>query len=201
MAARDVFKGVEDKNEGGNFQHPKRQHRHRVGQQKLQQGGHDQGDQKQPERQPVRRQHEIIPQAKDQQPDRQRRHGDISQPAGNVEAKPEIQVIHRLEQELADVAVLDVGGDLPVVLVHGGERVGDGHDEVIRSHLRQREGGDGGIRAFARKDGSPEIDHRQQRDEAEQGAREKIEPVGQMVLKPDVDGVPVFVHPVLFSPP
>ena len=68
------------------------------------------------------------------------------------------------------------------------------HEQVIGNHLRQREGGDGGVRAFAREDRPPEKQHGDQRDEAEQGARQKIEPVGQVVLNPDVDDVPVFVH-------
>ena len=54
--------------------------------------------------------------------------GKISQAAGNKQAKTIAEVIDRLEQELADVAVLDVGGDLPVVLVHGGQGIHDGDE-------------------------------------------------------------------------
>ena len=44
--------------------------------------------------------------------------------------------------------------------------------------------------------GAPEHQHRRERDQPEQRPRQEIQAVGQVVLNPDVDDVPVFLHRV-----
>jgi hypothetical protein len=43
-------------------------------------------------------------------------------------------------------------------------------------------------------DGLPQKDDGRERDEAKQRPRQKIEAIGQVVLKPDVDRMEVFLH-------
>ena len=77
-------------------------------------------------------------QAENENRQRHRRHGQISHAAGEEKAKPVPEIIDRFEQKLADVAVLDVRGDLPVVFIHGGQRVHDGDEQIIGNHLGDR---------------------------------------------------------------
>ena len=53
MAAGDVFEGVQDEDEGGDFEHPEREHGHRVGEEKLQERRQHQGREEAAERGPV----------------------------------------------------------------------------------------------------------------------------------------------------
>src|SRR5580692_7491246 len=121
MAARQVFKRKQDENQRGNLQQPKRQHRHGVGNKELQQRRQQQRNRKNRQRRAIHRQHKISPETKDKNRQRHNRHHDEREPARKKQAQPVPQIIHRLEQKLADVALADVGGDLPVILVHGGE--------------------------------------------------------------------------------
>ena len=95
---------------------------------------------------------------------------------------------------MADVAVFDVGGDLPIVFVYGGEGVNDGDEEIIRDHLGEGIGADNGIRTFSGKDGAPDVNDGDERDEAEEGSSEEIEAVREVVLDADVEDVPVLFH-------
>ena len=146
------------------------------------------------ERSPIRRQHKVLVQVKNEERQRRHRHGEVGHPAGQEQAEPIPEVINRLEQELADVAVLDVGGNLPIVLVHRRQGVHHGREQVIRDHLRQRIGADRRSRALARVDFLPHVEHGDERDQAEHRPRQEVEPVGQVVLNPDINDMPVFLH-------
>src|SRR5256885_73275 len=117
MSAGEIFEGEQDENEGGNFQHPKRKHRHGVRHEKLQQGREHHGKQKQSEREPIRRQDEILAQAQNEKRERNRGDREVGDASRKEQAKSIPQVIDGFEQELADVAVLDIGGDLPIVFI------------------------------------------------------------------------------------
>src|SRR6185369_6765446 len=53
---------------------------------------------------------------------------------------------------------------------------------------------DGGPGRFAFVNGAPDVEDGHERDEPEHGSRQKIEPVGQIILDPDVEDVPVLFH-------
>ena len=118
----------------------------------------------------------------------------VDQPPGSKQTEPVGQIIHRLQQELADVAVLDVGGNLPVVLVHRRQRVHNGYEQVIRGHLRERVARHFAARRLAGVNGAPEKNRGHERDQTEHRAEQKVHAVHQGVLNPDVDDVPVFAH-------
>jgi hypothetical protein len=96
---------------------------------------------------PARRQHKVLVQVKDEERQRCHRHGEIRDPSGQEQAEPVPKIINRLEQELADVAILDVGGNLPIVLVHRRQGIHHGREQVIGNHLGKRVGADGRSRA------------------------------------------------------
>src|ERR1051325_7063535 len=87
MAAGDVFEGVQDEDEGGNFQHPEGEHGHGVRGKELQQGGQKRGDKKPTQRAPAWRQNKIFTQAQNKNGQRTRSHSEVSQPAGKEEAE------------------------------------------------------------------------------------------------------------------
>ena len=122
------------------------------------------------------------------------RDGEIGQAAGEKQGQPVGEVIDGFEQELADIAILDIRSDLPIVLVDGGQGVDNGHEQVIGDHFGEGVRPDGGPGRFAFINGAPHVEDGHERDEAEHGSRQKIEPVGQIILDPDVEDVPVLFH-------
>ena len=135
-----------------------------------------------------------MPEAKNENRQRQRRHQDERQPPGKKQAQPIPQIIHRLEQKLVDVALADVGGDLPVVLVHRRKDVHHRDHQVVKNHLRLGESALPPGPPVAAVNRPPQRQHGEQRDEAEQRPRQIIEAVLQVVLKTDADDVQVFFH-------
>jgi hypothetical protein len=194
MAAGDVFEGEKDEDESGNFEDPKRKHGHGVGGEELEHGGHYHGDEETAEGGPVWRQDEIFAQTKDEQRERNSGDSDVSDAAGKEEAKAINEVIDWFEEELADIAVFDVGRDLPIIFVHGGQRVDDGDEQIIGNHLGERVSADVGIGPFAGVNGAPDINDGDERDETEEGSGEEIEAVREIVLNADVQDVPVLFH-------
>ncbi len=194
VAAGEVFKREQDEDEGGDFQQPEREHGHGVGDEKLQQRGQHQRDGKRERGGEAGRRQDILPETKNENRQRHARHRHKRDAPGKKEAEPIPEVIHRLEQELADVAFADVGGDLPVVFVHRRQHVHDGDEEVIENHAGLGEAGLVAGAGVVRVNRPPERHHREERDEAEQRPREVIEPIREVVLQADVDDVPVFFH-------
>jgi hypothetical protein len=140
------------------------------------------------------REHEIFSETKNEQGQRDGGHGGKGDAASTKQAKTVPEIINGLEEELADVAFTDVRGDLPVVFVDGGQNVYDGDHNVIKNHFGLSKAGERATRGLARVNGVPEGKHREQRDETEHGPRQIIEAVGQIILNPDVDDVPIFFH-------
>src|SRR5262249_50888490 len=66
MAAGDVFEGVKDEDESGNFENPKRKHGHGVGGEELEHRRHNDRDEEPAERGPIWRQDEIFAQAQNE---------------------------------------------------------------------------------------------------------------------------------------
>ena len=194
MAAGDVFKREQDEDERGDFQNPKREHRHRVGQEKLQQRCQHEGNWKRNHRHAARRRDKITAEAENENRQRNACHRDIRNAPGKKQAEPIPEIIHRLEQKLADVAFADVGGDLPVVFVHRRQHVHYGDHDVIKNHLRLGVAGKRTCAAFRRVNRAPEREHGEERDETEQRPRQVIEAIRQVVLDPDADDVQIFFH-------
>ncbi len=194
MAARQVFKGKQDEDERGNFQQPERQHGHGVGNEKLQQRRQHERDYKGGQCRAAGRPDHIIPETENKNRQRHARHGDERDAPGKKQAQPVPQIINRLEQELADVALADVRGNLPVVLVHRRQHVHHGHEQVVKNHLRLGVTAERAPLPFPRVNGAPERQHGEKRDEAEQRPRQVIDAIRQVVLNPDADDVPVFFH-------
>src|SRR5687768_6070265 len=118
-------------------------------------------------------------------------HG-VNEPARGEETKPVSEVIDRFDEELADVAVLYVPGNLPVVLAKSGERIDDRQDEIVGNHLAERvaayRAGLGSI------DRTPEGNNGKERHEAENHPEQKIHPINEGVLNANVNDVPVLGH-------
>ena len=131
-------------------------------------------------------------QAEDENAHRDQRHRCKYNFAGEKQAQAVGHVIQRLEQKLADVAVLDVGRDLPVVLADSRQGVHDGDQQIIRDHAPQAVTANGAL--LPAIDGLPEVNGGQQRNQPEPGAKEEIDAVHQRVLKPNLDDMPVFAH-------
>ena len=199
VPAGEVFKREQDEDERGDFQHPEGQQRHRVGQEELQQRRQHKGTNEGGQGIAAGGPNKIIPETKNENGQRHPGHHDERDTPGKKQAEPIPQIIHRLEQELADVAFTDVGGDLPVVLVDSGEDVHDGHHDVIKNHLRLGVAGERPAVAVRRVDRAPERQHGEQRDETEQRSRQIIEAIRQVALNPDADDVPVFFQRANFS--
>jgi len=193
MAAGQVLEREQDEDERGYFQQPERQHGHRVGNKKLQQRRQHDGNREGRQSRATGRADKIIAEAENEHGQRQGGHGDEGDAPGKKQAQPVPQIINRLEQELADVALADVGGNLPVVLVHRRQHVHHGDQEIIENHLGRGVAGERRP-ALLGIDGAPERQHGEQRDEAEQRARQVIDAVRQVVLDPDADDMPVFFH-------
>ena len=194
MAAGEIFEREQDENKRGNFQQPERQHGHGVGNKELQQRRQHERNHKGGQRRPAGRPNHIIPEAENKNRQRHTGHGDKRDAPGKKQAQPVPQIINRLEQELADVAFADVGGDLPVVLVHRRQHVHDGDEQVVKNHLRLGVTAERAPLPFPGVDGAPERQHGEQRDETEQRSRQVIDAIRQVVLNPDADDVPVFFH-------
>lgn len=160
----------------------------------MEHGCHDDGDEETAKRSPVRRQDEIFAQAEDEEREGNCGDCDVGDTAREKEAKAVNEVVNGLEEELADVAVFDVGGDLPVVFVDGSEGVNDSDEQIIGDHLGETVSPNEGIRTFAFKDGAPDVNDRNEWDEAEEGSGEEIETVREIVLDADVEDVPVLFH-------
>ena len=141
---------------------------------------------------PIRRQHEIAALGEDEQCDGKKGHDRVNDSPREEEAESVAKVINRLEKELADIPVLDVGGNLPVVLADGGQGIDDGHHQVIGDHLGQAVTGD--VLLLARENGPPQGDGGEERDQPDHAAKKKIEPVDQRVLDADVDHMPILFH-------
>src|ERR1039458_9716141 len=168
MAAGEIFEREQDENERGNFQQPERQHGHGVGNKELQQRRQHERNHKGGQRRPAGRPNHIIPETEYKNRQRHTRHGDERDAPGKKQAQPVPQIINRLEQELADVAFADVGGDLPVVLVHRRQHVHDADEQVVKNHLRLGVTAERAPLPFPGVDGAPERQHGEQRDETEQ---------------------------------
>ena len=145
-----------------------------------------------PGHRPARRGDKIVAEAEQEQADGQDRNRGENQFSRKKKANPVGQVIYGFEQELADVAVLDVGGNLPVVLIDRRERVHDGDQQVIRDHGGQGIAGHFGF--LAAVNGLPEVDGGQERNERDGGAKEEIEAVHEHVLGADFHHMPVLFH-------
>ena len=195
MAAREVFKSEQDEDERGDLQQPERQHCHGVGQEKLQQRRQQQGKQKHSQRRPAGRRHNVAVVTRDEYRQRHDRHGHESDAPREEQAEAVPQVIHRFQQKLADVPLADVRGDLPVILIHRREHIHHRHHQIVKDHLRLGETGMAPGPGVARVDGAPQREHGEERDETEQRPGQVVEPVGQVVLQPNVDDVQVFSHP------
>ncbi len=143
----------------------------------------------------------IFSPAENENPHRHNGHRRENHPPGNEQAQAVSQVIDGLEQELADVAVLDVGRDLPVVLVHRRQCVNNSDQQVIGYHPGQAVAGHLLAAGFAGINGAPEINRGQQRDEAERGPKEKVESIDQRVGETNFNHVPVFLHGCRSRPP
>ena len=112
---------------------------------------------------------------------------------GQKQAQAIPQIINRLEQELADIAFPDIRGNLPVVFIHRRQHVHHRHHEIIENHLRR--GVSGNRRpALLLINGEPERQHGEQRNEAEQRARQIIDAIRQVALDADADDVPILFH-------
>jgi len=194
MAAGEIFEREQDENERGNFQHPERQHSHGVGNEKLQQRRQHERNHKRRQRLAAGRPDHIIPEAENKNRQRHARHGDERDAPGKEQAQPVPQVINRFEQELADVALTDVCGNLPVILVHRREYVHHGHEQVVKNHLRLAVAAEHAPLPFPRVNRAPKRQHGEQRNETEQRPRQVIDAIRQVVLDPDADDVPVFFH-------
>src|SRR5258706_12024933 len=77
MAAGDVFERKQNEDERGDFQHPKGQHCHRIRHEELEQRRQERRKKKKGQRSPVRRQHEISAEIKNEQRQRYRCHGQV----------------------------------------------------------------------------------------------------------------------------
>lgn len=194
MTAGDVFEGEKDEDECGDFEDPKGEHGHGVGGEELEHGGHDDRNEETAESGPVGRQDEILAEAQNEYRQRNSSDGDVGHAPGKEKAKTVNEVVNGFEKELADIAVFDVGGDLPVILIYSGERIDDGDQQVIGNHLGERVGADAGTGTFARVDGAPDVNDGDERNEAEERAGEKVETVREVVLNADVQDMPVLFH-------
>lgn len=194
MAAGDVFEGEEDEDEGGDFKDPKSEHGHGVGGEELEHGGHYHGKEEAAESGPVWRQDEVFAEAQNKYRKRNCGDCDVGDAARKEQAKTVNEVIDGFEKELADVAVFDVGGDLPVVFVHCGEGIDDGDEQIIGDHLGEGVGANAGVGTLAGVDGAPDVKDGDEWDETKDRSREEIETVRQIVLNADVEDVPVFSH-------
>ena len=102
---------------------------------------------------------------------------------------------------MADIDIKQATGFLLVgavvgaaVALHGGQRIDYGGQQVIGNHLGEIVVSDLRGGAFAGEDGLPNVNDRNERNQAEEGASEKIEAVSQVVLQPDIDDTPIFFH-------
>ena len=189
MAAGDVFKREQDEDQRGNFQQPEREHGHCVGDEELQQRGEQERERKNNRGRSARGKQKITAETENENRQRNECHHHERHAPGKKQAQPIPEIINRLEQELADVALADVGGDLPVVLVDRREHVHHGDEQVVKNRFRERPAG-----MLRAADLPPEREHGEQRDEAEQRPRQVIDAIGQVVLQPDADDVQVFFH-------
>ncbi len=194
MAAGDVFEGEKNEDESRNFEDPEGEHRHGVGGKELERRGHNNGDEEAAERGPVWRQDKVFTQAQDEKREGNSSDGDVGDAAGEEEAEAVHEIIDWLEEKLADVAVFNVGCDLPIVFVYCGEGINDGDEEIIGDHLGEGVSADDGIGAFAFKDGAPDINDGDEWDQAKEGSGEEIEAVREIVLNADIQDVPVLFH-------
>ncbi len=194
VAAGDVFKGEHDEDEGGDFEDPEGEEGHGEGEEELEEGGQADGDQEPAEGGGVGWEDKVLALGEEEGGHREEGDAGVDEAAGGIEAEAVGEVIDGFEEELADGAFADVGGDLPIVLGDGGEGVDDGDEQVIGGHLGEGIGADGGVGALIGVDGAPEEEGGQEGDEAEGGAAEEIDPVGQGILNADIDDVPVFAH-------
>src|SRR5262249_43736522 len=97
----------------------------------------------------VRRQDEVFVEIENKESQGHGGNREVREPAGNKQPETVGQVIDWLQQELADVAVLDVCGDLPIVLVNRSQGVNQCDQQVIGDHLGERISSDGRASAFA----------------------------------------------------
>ena len=177
MPAGDVFKGKEDEDEGGNFQHPKGEHGHGVRGEELQQCGQEYREDKANERRHIGWKNQILAKAENKDTERNGGHEQINHAARKKQEQAVGKVIDGFDEELADVAVFNICGDLPVVLADGGEDIHEGDDQVIGGHLGECIAADTAA-VFAGVNGAPKIDGRQQGDETKNNAEQKTYPVG-----------------------
>src|ERR1039458_4977392 len=194
MAAGKIFKRKQDEDEGGNFEQPERQHGHRVGDEELQQRRQHQRNGKDQQRGEIGGRQDVLPETENKNREWNTGHGDERNAPGKKQAEPIPQIIHRLKQELADVALADVGGDLPVVFIDRRQHVHHGDEQVIKHHFRLGKTGGSSRAVPVRVNGLPQRQHGEERDETEQRAREIVEAIRQIALQPDVDDVEIFFH-------
>jgi hypothetical protein len=123
-------------------------------------------------------------------------HHHVGDPPREEKTKPKRQVIDRFQQKLADVAVLDVSRNLPIILVHRRQGVDDGRQQVIGNHLSERVSPNHRPHSFAGVNRPPHIEHGDQWNQSEQCPRQKVKPVRQVVLNANINDIPVLFHAI-----
>ncbi len=194
VTAGDVFEGELDEDEGGDIQDPEGEQGHHAGDDELEQAGEDDGEGEGEEGEWGGGQGEVFAEEEEEEPDGDEGHDGVDGAAGKVEGEAVGEVADGADEELADVTVLDVGGDLPVVFGDGGEGVDEGDDQVVADHLGQGVTGDVSAIGLAGVDGFPEVEGAGEGDEAGGGPEQEVHPVHEGVLDPDQENVEVLAH-------
>src|SRR6185295_833404 len=151
-----VLEREQNENKGGRLEDPEREQSHRVRNKKLKQPGHHHRNQKRSECNQVGRQDKILMQVKNEQTYRNQGNRGVNKAARQKQTEPVTEIINRFDQELADVAVLDVRRDLPIVFGDRRKRVDDGHQQIIGNHLGQGVLRDFRVRLLAIINGPPQ---------------------------------------------
>lgn len=194
VTAGDVFEGELDEDEGGDIEDPEGEEGHHAGDDELEEAGEDDGDGKGEEGERGGGQGEVFAEEEEEEPDGDEGHDGVDGAAGKVEGEAVGEVTDGTDQELADVTVLDVRGDLPVVFGDGSEGVDEGDDQVVADHLGQGVTGDVSAIGLPGVDGFPEVEGAGEGDEAGGGPEQEVHPVHEGVLDPDQENVEVLAH-------
>ena len=126
LAAQEVLERVKQEDDRRDFENPKREHRERVGDEKLDESRHRHRNGEPEPRDRLCRQGDCMPEVKHHAHHRNDRRDRVKQPVAQKQADTVPEVIERLGEEGIDEAVADVRRDLPLVL--------GGRDEVVHHH-------------------------------------------------------------------
>src|SRR5437867_12850380 len=116
LAAQEIFERINDENDGGNFQNPKRHHRQAVSDKELNECCHQDRHGRKHIDHRIGGQHDVVSEINKDQRDRRQGDEAVNESATQKDAEPVRKITHRLREKRIDLAFANVSGNLPFVL-------------------------------------------------------------------------------------